>query len=698
MDPRRKSTHEELIAASEAVHNEMNSVAALKRLSIGNSLTYDPDLPYTERNEFPVEKSCYEDNTEDFNASMSSSELGVIKYGETVIDTNELLWVPAQYHPNISPEKFRKHIQSSVDQMTEKLNQISEIKAGVENPQSTNLNTFMDSRGVSKDSNLNTNKGLNRSPSSRRRSRSISSLSENQDQPTIVQLTQELQKLSEIAGLNSTDAASLARSLSSSSLGFTSIEKNAYGFTDADESRDAEPSFAMQGGSQLKRSRWTTYRKNGSSMRKGRFSTTQSSKDNNPPQAEINDKNPLEGTSSIEVSSSNQHVSSAKQEELELPPERERLPNLSTGRTKSSELQQPQQSNASLAHLLQRQTHSDPNIKTQELAHTDSKPEPKDSPALLGKTTSLKPTLADKKNKKSSWTSFKDKLTLSNEPLYDDNDKRADPSSIHAKHTRNRHGSVVTAPLARQFDSSVEEFAYEPDNKENELQEKGTISKFFGLKSKSKSQSGHSFKTGKGKHKKNEHPNSSVAGSDSDASVDLEDKITEKFSKVILHKKDRKNQHRLSSTDQDSREGSFHKTSPSGKVQPSSQQFVERSQEENERILSQQASENIKATIKANDQVTRPNGPMQYTDSAFGFPLPPPSKSTLVMLDYRFPIHIERAIYRLSHLKLADPRRPLRQQVLLSNFMYAYLNLVNHTLYLQQVDEGNTALTGKIEL
>lgn len=29
----------------------------------------------------------------------------------------------------------------------------------------------------------------------------------------------------------------------------------------------------------------------------------------------------------------------------------------------------------------------------------------------------------------------------------------------------------------------------------------------------------------------------------------------------------------------------------------------------------------------------------------------------------RFPIHIERAIYRLSHLKLANPRRPLQQQV-----------------------------------
>jgi hypothetical protein len=45
----------------------------------------------------------------------------------------------------------------------------------------------------------------------------------------------------------------------------------------------------------------------------------------------------------------------------------------------------------------------------------------------------------------------------------------------------------------------------------------------------------------------------------------------------------------------------------------------------------------------------------------------------------RFPIHIERAIYRLSHLKLANPRRPLQQQVLLSNFMYSYLALVQET-------------------
>ncbi|AET38416.1 uncharacterized protein Ecym_2710 [Eremothecium cymbalariae DBVPG len=83
----------------------------------------------------------------------------------------------------------------------------------------------------------------------------------------------------------------------------------------------------------------------------------------------------------------------------------------------------------------------------------------------------------------------------------------------------------------------------------------------------------------------------------------------------------------------------------------------------------------------------KPNSPMKFTPSAFGFPLPPLTISTVIMFDHRLPIYAERAIYRLSHLKLSDPKRELRQQVLLSNFMYSYLNLVNHSLYLQQIEE-----------
>lgn len=94
----------------------------------------------------------------------------------------------------------------------------------------------------------------------------------------------------------------------------------------------------------------------------------------------------------------------------------------------------------------------------------------------------------------------------------------------------------------------------------------------------------------------------------------------------------------------------------------------------------------------------RPNAPMKFTDSAFGFPLPPLTISTVIMFDHRLPIHVERAIYRLSHLKLSDPKRVLRQQVLLSNFMYAYLNLVNHSLYLQQLEEERMGGQGSSQL
>ncbi|KAK3401916.1 hypothetical protein B0T20DRAFT_450837 [Sordaria brevicollis] len=54
----------------------------------------------------------------------------------------------------------------------------------------------------------------------------------------------------------------------------------------------------------------------------------------------------------------------------------------------------------------------------------------------------------------------------------------------------------------------------------------------------------------------------------------------------------------------------------------------------------------------------------------------PPRRKLVPDVDYswtRFPIIEERAIYRMAHIKLANPRRPLHSQVLLSNFMYSYL-------------------------
>ena len=55
----------------------------------------------------------------------------------------------------------------------------------------------------------------------------------------------------------------------------------------------------------------------------------------------------------------------------------------------------------------------------------------------------------------------------------------------------------------------------------------------------------------------------------------------------------------------------------------------------------------------------------------------------------RYPIHVERAIYRLSHIKLANPRRPLYEQVLISNLMFWYLGVINKTQNQQNGANGS---------
>ncbi|ORZ14320.1 hypothetical protein BCR41DRAFT_371157 [Lobosporangium transversale] len=69
----------------------------------------------------------------------------------------------------------------------------------------------------------------------------------------------------------------------------------------------------------------------------------------------------------------------------------------------------------------------------------------------------------------------------------------------------------------------------------------------------------------------------------------------------------------------------------------------------------------------------------------------------------RMPIHIERAIYKMSHIKLADPRRPLHEQVLISNMMFWYLGVIQQQqqqLELQQqqqVQQSSQIQQGVVE-
>ncbi|KAG1472062.1 hypothetical protein G6F56_001765 [Rhizopus delemar] len=58
----------------------------------------------------------------------------------------------------------------------------------------------------------------------------------------------------------------------------------------------------------------------------------------------------------------------------------------------------------------------------------------------------------------------------------------------------------------------------------------------------------------------------------------------------------------------------------------------------------------------------------------------------------RLPLQVERAIYKLSHTKLTKPRRPLYQQVLISNLMFWYLSVtVNDQVEIETTKkQGNT--------
>lgn len=86
--------------------------------------------------------------------------------------------------------------------------------------------------------------------------------------------------------------------------------------------------------------------------------------------------------------------------------------------------------------------------------------------------------------------------------------------------------------------------------------------------------------------------------------------------------------------------------------------------EESGTVLSQgNASPATATALLSSNKANRPN---VRTPS----PQPPGSYA-------RYPIHVERAIYRLSHIKLANARRPLLEQVLISNLMFWYLSIIN---------------------
>ncbi|CDK29427.1 unnamed protein product [Kuraishia capsulata CBS 1993] len=687
--PSSSSSTEELKAASQAVEQEINVVRALKRLSIGNSLDFDPDLPFNETEYGEVNYLNLQQQQSDEILNDLNNDPYEYDSDSVLSASNKLMWVPANAHPNLAPENFRKHVQSTVNEITEQLNN-------------------------------NRSGELSRRGSLRRSGSRGNSLTQHGRRPSIKQLTEELESLSKMAGLDSTDAITLARTLSSSTLGFTSAEKNAYSTTQGESQSSSVPNepktdemdeifLPSEEHSQLRRSRWTTYRRGGS----GRFSGRSPVSPTLGPEADTQSaeplqhrpRTPLRGREPLDMLNDHKEISENAYLDHTLPVDADIVkPDLSLGPRTAPPSQNPPPKpvlrRATPSEIIQDKPLPPPPVEKQKLKK-------KKSYGILSGSSSSAPSSPGGQKKKSSWGWLKDRHSSqsSSESIASDKtdaelpqipieaerlslDSAREQNLVDQKesysstgHSRNRHKGVSITqqrPLLtsqKKLEPELKEKEKEPDKETMREATKKSISKLFRRKASGSVSSPEIS------------PAEDIPSDYERVSPSLEPVEPEVISRISKPTKQAKS---FTERPVDSNSPAEHQRftlDPRGTSNPSEQ--IGKPEEPQTPSVGER--ELLKSTLKIEDRSNRkPNAPLEYTDSAFGFPLPPASQSTLVMLDYRFPIHVERAIYRLSHVKLADARRPLRQQVLLSNFMYAYLNLVNHTLYLQQVpDQAN---------
>lgn len=59
----------------------------------------------------------------------------------------------------------------------------------------------------------------------------------------------------------------------------------------------------------------------------------------------------------------------------------------------------------------------------------------------------------------------------------------------------------------------------------------------------------------------------------------------------------------------------------------------------------------------------------------------------------RYPAPIERAIYQISFTKLSNPRRPLLQQVLISNMIYQYTSMIRNQIAMHSSKKQSIVLS-----
>jgi hypothetical protein len=676
--------------AVEAVQQERDVIKALKRLSMGGSLAMDPDLPAEYELQDYQKKHQRKRRTSGSSHSSNSSqddendrtliEESIDDEEDTKIDTERLLWVPAKSHPSIAPDQFKRHVQSTLDEMTKKLHNKTK-----------------------------------------------------QPIPSLKELSDELDKLTEMAGLAATDAVTLARSLSSASSS-SLIYDEPSGTSDAsvrvseDELDQDAPLFADSSNT-LKRNKWTTYtRRNRMDRDKSRNESLLHDNDLMKVQAIEPDRSvrrspiPSKETQHDQRPLQQTDLRNRDQQHYQQTFHQQQYQQYqSTQQRQYPQYNEQSQRHGQSQHLQVRHMHrsvSSGHDRPKDISNAQLQRSQSDITALAKKTNHARNRHAGSViNLDSARSLDKKQLPLPPDqkpaalrkvsPLTQEIQEKHRPQPIQLPPTQESREHPVT-PVTQEPPESLTPID-SPKEPSRDKRDSSKSKDFLNLFKMKRSPSPKTVKD-----KKAVTPTRSTFDDENTPILrkspeEQQQKSPPKVQKLSPQRPSLKPSLKFNNDDKPELQRSLQesvKVVPRDRSQQQNQQKHQLNPKKQQQQRPQQQQpfgSNGMATSEERHRVqkeslarklsesspkpSKPNAPVQFTDSAFGFPLPPLSQSTMVMLDHRFPVHVERALYRLSHLKLANPRRQLRQQVLLSNFMYAYLNLVNHTLYLQQLDE-----------
>nr|API64805.1 Zds2p [Saccharomyces arboricola] len=717
----------------------------------------------------------------------------------TVNLTQNLLWVPANQHPNVRPENYLELIQDTLQNIHLSPNQVSdENKLDLGNNNLVVSSRQRSGSIVRKSSRLKTSytkfddEPLLTDNSSQEQETCEKRIPSSELKPvkstSLKDITEELTKISNNAGLIDSDAVTLARSLSMSG-SFTSENIHLNSNTTENDNVFASNMFNENGRTMPERS----------SLRRSKFNTYKIRSENNglPPTSRPNNLMHVQTNENRRSASSPATYTQTHQEQAQLNDFQQIFDHYRKTSTDWSNENTKGADNANYYSDEEELTHAsisqDSSFLSTDSSNNSVLVQPHNTGSLISEklnqdTTSIESESTSEPNHGWSWLSSNNNNSNNNDHIYEksvddqDNedcveDEKADfvnlsvskrakstkRASERINHSKNRHSPIFEmhsdGSKSAAIDSSVTPSSLSPssgptiptevekehdppdDNKQN-THKKHSLEKRLARLFKRKQHSNASktdVKVSKRNVKKKE-----LKKKVSHSSLSKFRKSPKKKSQEVVHVRPPSPVEKISTEELDAMadfEPTVEKPTtlsilPNSKTTDSSELVVEtvneldgddsfdisggdinnfdvqsdictdatpgpnQSIEEVEEAPVPEISTILPRKLTFEDVIKPeyPNAPITFTDSAFGFPLPMIANSTVIMFDHRLGINVERAIYRLSHLKLSDPGRESRQQVQLSNFMYSYLNLVNHTLYMEQMGSENIVFNGDLSL